>query len=175
MPTCTPNFFFITNAKVGLHGYLLSCFLISYIQLIPLENCYNYLCKSDIMYMLNQQLLSIVTNLLTCRFLMCVCYVLMNHLWCFRAHTGLEILREGSQTSDSLLKLLWHHSDAIVCCSLKARFRIYASLLHAFLTADHNICSFFMGPYSRHKNTSDRNVHSFAGFSCFYLLQSSWS
>ncbi|THU61836.1 hypothetical protein C4D60_Mb07t27460 [Musa balbisiana] len=40
----------------------------------------------------------------------------------YRAHTGLEILREGSQTSDSLLKLLWHHSDAIVCCSLKARF-----------------------------------------------------
>nr|XP_009408551.1 PREDICTED: homeobox-leucine zipper protein HOX32-like [Musa acuminata subsp. malaccensis] len=37
----------------------------------------------------------------------------------YRAHTGLEILREGSQTSDSLLKLLWHHSDAIVCCSLK--------------------------------------------------------
>ncbi|CAL9060380.1 unnamed protein product [Musa banksii] len=46
----------------------------------------------------------------------------------YRAHTGLEILREGSQTSDSLLKLLWHHSDAIVCCSLKARFRMFILL-----------------------------------------------
>ncbi|KAJ8470137.1 hypothetical protein OPV22_024480 [Ensete ventricosum] len=50
----------------------------------------------------------------------------------YRAHTGLEILREGSQTSDSLLKLLWHHSDAIMCCSSKARFCIFGSPVFTF-------------------------------------------
>lgn len=43
-----------------------------------------------------------------------VCY-----LFC-RFHTGVELLRADSQTNDTLLKLLWHHSDAIMCCSLKA-------------------------------------------------------
>ncbi|CAL9053354.1 unnamed protein product [Musa banksii] len=38
----------------------------------------------------------------------------------YRAHTGVDLFRVDSQASDSLLKLLWHHSDSIMCCSLKA-------------------------------------------------------
>ncbi|XP_077253799.1 homeobox-leucine zipper protein HOX32-like [Tasmannia lanceolata] len=38
----------------------------------------------------------------------------------YRFHTGVELLRADSQAGDSLLKLLWNHSDAIMCCSLKA-------------------------------------------------------
>ncbi|KAM0937272.1 putative transcription factor & lipid binding HD-SAD family [Dioscorea sansibarensis] len=38
----------------------------------------------------------------------------------YRFHTGVELLRADTQAGDSLLKLLWHHSDAIMCCSLKA-------------------------------------------------------
>ncbi|ERN07690.1 homeobox-leucine zipper protein HOX32 [Amborella trichopoda] len=38
----------------------------------------------------------------------------------YRFHSGVELLRVDSQAGDSLLKLLWHHSDAIMCCSLKA-------------------------------------------------------
>ncbi|XP_068652808.1 homeobox-leucine zipper protein REVOLUTA-like [Aristolochia californica] len=37
-------------------------------------------------------------------------------------HLGAELLRSDSQvqSGDSVLKLLWHHPDAILCCSLKA-------------------------------------------------------
>ncbi|XP_077243850.1 homeobox-leucine zipper family protein / lipid-binding START domain-containing protein [Tasmannia lanceolata] len=38
----------------------------------------------------------------------------------YKFHTGAELLRTDSQAGDSLLKLLWHHNDAIMCCSLKA-------------------------------------------------------
>ncbi|XXG74682.1 hypothetical protein AAC387_Pa07g3340 [Persea americana] len=38
----------------------------------------------------------------------------------YRFHTGVELLRADTQAGDSVLKLLWHHSDAIMCCSLKA-------------------------------------------------------
>eukprot|EP00268_Persea_americana_P039423 TRINITY_DN39004_c0_g1_i2.p1 TRINITY_DN39004_c0_g1~~TRINITY_DN39004_c0_g1_i2.p1 ORF type:complete len:132 (+),score=30.40 TRINITY_DN39004_c0_g1_i2:850-1245(+) len=31
----------------------------------------------------------------------------------------MELLRLDSQAGDSLLKTLWHHSDAIMCCSMK--------------------------------------------------------
>lgn len=37
----------------------------------------------------------------------------------YRIHTGGELLRADSLTGDALLKQLWHHSDAITCCSLK--------------------------------------------------------
>ncbi|KAG0477152.1 hypothetical protein HPP92_013993 [Vanilla planifolia] len=37
----------------------------------------------------------------------------------FRFHTGIELLKTDCQSSESLLKLLWHHSDAVMCCSLK--------------------------------------------------------
>ncbi|XP_058071585.1 homeobox-leucine zipper protein HOX32 [Magnolia sinica] len=38
----------------------------------------------------------------------------------YRFHTGVELLRADTQTGDSVLRLLWHHSDAIMCCLLKA-------------------------------------------------------
>ncbi|TYG97032.1 hypothetical protein ES288_A10G004700v1 [Gossypium darwinii] len=37
----------------------------------------------------------------------------------YRIHTGGELLRADSQSGDALLKQLWNHSDAIMCCSLK--------------------------------------------------------
>ncbi|KAG6476087.1 hypothetical protein ZIOFF_065323 [Zingiber officinale] len=38
----------------------------------------------------------------------------------YRAQTGVELLQINSQANDPLLKVLWHCSDAIMCCSLKA-------------------------------------------------------
>ncbi|KAM0843881.1 hypothetical protein ACQ4PT_057425 [Festuca glaucescens] len=37
----------------------------------------------------------------------------------YRAHTGEEIRWSDTEEADSPLKLLWNHSDAILCCSLK--------------------------------------------------------
>lgn len=37
----------------------------------------------------------------------------------FRMHTGSELLQLESQAGDAVLKQLWHHSDAIMCCSVK--------------------------------------------------------
>ncbi|KAI4343094.1 hypothetical protein MLD38_027637 [Melastoma candidum] len=37
----------------------------------------------------------------------------------YRTHTGAELLTGDCQGSDALLKQLWHHSDAILCCSVK--------------------------------------------------------
>ncbi|XP_020682623.1 homeobox-leucine zipper protein HOX32-like [Dendrobium catenatum] len=37
----------------------------------------------------------------------------------YRFYTGLDLMKTDSQCADSLLKLLWHYSDAIMCCSLK--------------------------------------------------------
>lgn len=36
-----------------------------------------------------------------------------------RRHLGVELLKSGRDGNESFLKTLWHHSDAIVCCSLK--------------------------------------------------------
>ncbi|KAG8657293.1 homeobox-leucine zipper protein ATHB-8 isoform X2 [Manihot esculenta] len=36
----------------------------------------------------------------------------------YRCYLGMELLK--SEGSESILKSLWHHSDAIMCCSLKA-------------------------------------------------------
>ncbi|GLJ30389.1 hypothetical protein SUGI_0601250 [Cryptomeria japonica] len=38
----------------------------------------------------------------------------------YRFHLGVELLRPNSEANESVLKMLWHHSDAIMCCSLKA-------------------------------------------------------
>ncbi|XP_039043976.1 homeobox-leucine zipper protein ATHB-14-like [Hibiscus syriacus] len=38
----------------------------------------------------------------------------------YRIHTGDELLGADSQAGDALLKQLWHHTDAIMCCSLKS-------------------------------------------------------
>ncbi|KAG6642034.1 homeobox-leucine zipper protein ATHB-14 [Carya illinoinensis] len=37
----------------------------------------------------------------------------------YRVHTGSELFRVDSQAGDAILKQLWHHSDAILCCSVK--------------------------------------------------------
>ncbi|KAG8652130.1 hypothetical protein MANES_06G055000v8 [Manihot esculenta] len=37
----------------------------------------------------------------------------------YRIHTGGDLFRVDSQVGDALLKQIWHHSDAIMCCSLK--------------------------------------------------------
>ncbi|KAK9268159.1 hypothetical protein L1049_010601 [Liquidambar formosana] len=37
----------------------------------------------------------------------------------YRIHTGGDLLRVDSQTGDAVLKQLWKHSDAIMCCSVK--------------------------------------------------------
>ncbi|KAK4488118.1 hypothetical protein RD792_003860 [Penstemon davidsonii] len=37
----------------------------------------------------------------------------------FRVHTGGELLQVDSQAGDAILKQLWNHTDAIMCCSVK--------------------------------------------------------
>ncbi|CAK9142881.1 unnamed protein product [Ilex paraguariensis] len=37
----------------------------------------------------------------------------------YRMHTGQELLGAESQAGDAVLKQLWHHPDAIMCCSIK--------------------------------------------------------
>ncbi|KAL0417720.1 UNVERIFIED_CONTAM: Homeobox-leucine zipper protein REVOLUTA [Sesamum radiatum] len=34
-------------------------------------------------------------------------------------HTGAELLRSDASSSEAVLKTLWHHQDAVLCCSLK--------------------------------------------------------
>ncbi|KAA3489270.1 homeobox-leucine zipper protein ATHB-15 [Gossypium australe] len=38
----------------------------------------------------------------------------------YRVYMGVELLKSGTEGGESVLKTLWHHSDAIMCCSLKA-------------------------------------------------------
>ncbi|KAK7302074.1 hypothetical protein RJT34_12953 [Clitoria ternatea] len=37
----------------------------------------------------------------------------------YRIHTGIELFRVECITGDAILKQLWHHFDAIMCCSVK--------------------------------------------------------
>ncbi|KAK0578404.1 hypothetical protein LWI29_009836 [Acer saccharum] len=46
-----------------------------------------------------------------------------------RCYMGVELLKSGAEESDSILKTLWHHSDAIMCCYLKGFF--FSSLVAA--------------------------------------------
>ncbi|KZV14686.1 homeobox-leucine zipper protein ATHB-14-like [Dorcoceras hygrometricum] len=42
--------------------------------------------------------------------------------WIFRGycmHTGTELFQPESNSGDAVLKQLWHHTDAIMCCSIK--------------------------------------------------------
>ncbi|XAR72539.1 hypothetical protein NMG60_11019217 [Bertholletia excelsa] len=43
----------------------------------------------------------------------------------YRIHTGGELLRIDAQAGDAVLKHLWHHSDAIMCCSVKSNASAY--------------------------------------------------
>ncbi|XP_057420712.1 homeobox-leucine zipper protein ATHB-14-like [Lotus japonicus] len=38
----------------------------------------------------------------------------------YRVHTGTELSRVESTCGDAIIKKLWHHSDAIICCSIKS-------------------------------------------------------
>ncbi|XP_057799670.1 homeobox-leucine zipper protein ATHB-8 [Salvia miltiorrhiza] len=38
----------------------------------------------------------------------------------YRFFLGVELLKPAAEGNDSILKTLWHHSDAVLCCSLKA-------------------------------------------------------
>ncbi|OWM78111.1 homeobox-leucine zipper protein ATHB-15 isoform X2 [Punica granatum] len=38
----------------------------------------------------------------------------------YRCYLGVELLKLNNEGGESTLKSLWHHSDAIMCCSLKA-------------------------------------------------------
>ncbi|XP_039007124.1 homeobox-leucine zipper protein ATHB-15-like [Hibiscus syriacus] len=38
----------------------------------------------------------------------------------YRVYMGVELLKSNTEGSESVLKTLWHHSEAIMCCSLKA-------------------------------------------------------
>ncbi|XP_057958108.1 homeobox-leucine zipper protein ATHB-8 [Malania oleifera] len=38
----------------------------------------------------------------------------------YRCYLGMELVKPSGEGSDSILKTLWHHSDAVMCCSLKA-------------------------------------------------------
>jgi homeobox-leucine zipper protein len=38
----------------------------------------------------------------------------------YRCFLGAELLKSNNEGNESLLKSLWHHSDAILCCTLKA-------------------------------------------------------
>lgn len=58
------------------------------------------------------------------------CFCVDNSVVCFRIHTGGELLRADSLTGDALLKQLWHHSDAITCCSLKTNVIHLTKSLH---------------------------------------------
>ncbi|KGN65925.1 hypothetical protein Csa_023222 [Cucumis sativus] len=37
----------------------------------------------------------------------------------YRIHSGAELFQVESQSGDAILKQLWHHSDTILCCSVK--------------------------------------------------------
>jgi len=43
---------------------------------------------------------------------------LFDYLFC-RCYLGVELLKSNNEGNESLLKSLWHHSDAILCCTLK--------------------------------------------------------
>ncbi|KAG8380004.1 hypothetical protein BUALT_Bualt07G0148500 [Buddleja alternifolia] len=38
----------------------------------------------------------------------------------YRSYMGVELLKPSDEGNESILKALWHHSDAIMCCSMKA-------------------------------------------------------
>ena len=53
---------------------------------------------------------------------------------------GVELLKSSSEGSESILKTLWHHSDAIMCCSLK----VCLELCNTSLSPSLSYLSFFL-------------------------------
>ena len=79
------------------------------------------MCKSLVVVLILQVLIIVeVTTII-------ILYkrVLLTLFKFYRFHTGVELFRAGSHAGgDTLLKLLWQHSDAIMCCSLKASLKL---------------------------------------------------
>lgn len=50
-----------------------------------------------------------------------------------RFFLGMELLKPEVEGTDSLLKTLWHHSDAVMCCSLKVIIQTSVLFLHCLL------------------------------------------
>lgn len=44
----------------------------------------------------------------------------------FSYYMGSELVRSDSLGGESVLKNLWHHQDAILCCSLKVRVQFFS-------------------------------------------------
>ncbi|KAH9714162.1 homeobox-leucine zipper protein ATHB-15 [Citrus sinensis] len=42
----------------------------------------------------------------------------------YRCYLGVDLLKSSSEGSESILKNLWHHTDAVMCCSLKIALSI---------------------------------------------------
>lgn len=72
----------------------------------------------------------------------------------YRFHTGIELIRTDSQAGETL-KLLWHYSDAIMCCSLK---------VNILIRTDSQLMFLIMKGFKLH-----------AGFSFVHLRQPSWT
>jgi len=77
-----------------------------------------------------------------CRVLFYSMFLMCNGYDMHRCFLGVELLKCSGEGSDAVLKSLWHHSDAIMCCSLKVtyfndstlsknRLWIYPPLFHA--------------------------------------------
>ncbi|MCL7043344.1 hypothetical protein MKW94_006301, partial [Papaver nudicaule] len=56
----------------------------------------------------------------------------------YRRFMGAELLKSNGETSESVLKTLWHQSDAIMCCSMKVSI-LY--LLHVVFEINSHIAS----------------------------------
>ncbi|VAH16431.1 unnamed protein product [Triticum turgidum subsp. durum] len=42
----------------------------------------------------------------------------------YRFHLGVELFRQADEAGESLLRMLWDHEDAILCCSFKVPFKM---------------------------------------------------
>lgn len=89
----------------------------------------------------------------------------------YSCYLGVELLKdEGSET---VLKSLWHHSDAILCCSLKVvnLFEPFLSFLSSCLCCKVHSPPFFLNGM---KLNNDFSLLSdfVAGFASFHVCES---
>ncbi|CAN6820151.1 unnamed protein product [Brassica oleracea] len=54
----------------------------------------------------------------------------------YRSYMGVELLKSNGEGSESILKNLWHHTDAIICCSMKEVCKAIARILALALDLD---------------------------------------
>lgn len=60
-------------------------------------------------------------------------WLFFNYFFCFlRCFLGVELLKSIAEGSESILKSLWHHSDAIICCSAKVSALSHVNLISFF-------------------------------------------